>query len=246
MALGRRLRRLLDLRSLLVHWPWLVLLLALGLVRLSKGAAVVDLYALLSRPFWPGTAQSEWLRQAQHLEDQQKISLLQGQLNQLKADSALREQQGDWLTAAVISRRTEGWWQQLELGAGSLEGLHYGAVVTGPGGVLGRIASVTPSTARVTLLTDPSSRVGVTLKGSRGQGLLVGEGTSRPRLRFLDKDVEVQPGDVVLTSAASSLYPANLIVGVVQTVNSQALPAPEALVQLAAPVDAIDWVRVLR
>ena len=62
MALGRRLRRLLDLRSLLVHWPWLVLLLAIGLVRLSKGAAVVDLYALLSRPFWPGTAQSEWLR----------------------------------------------------------------------------------------------------------------------------------------------------------------------------------------
>jgi len=246
MALGRRLRRLLDLRSLLVHWPWLVLLLAIGLVRLSKGAAVVDLYALLSRPFWPGTAQSEWLRQAQHLEDQQKISLLQGQLNQLRADGALRQEQGDWLTAAVISRRTEGWWQQLELGAGSLEGLSYGAVVTGPGGVLGRIASVTPSTARVTLLTDPSSRVGVELKGSRGQGLLVGEGTSRPRLRFLDKDVDVQPGDVVLTSAASSLYPANLIVGVVQTVNSQAQPAPEALVQLAAPVDAIDWVRVLR
>jgi len=50
----------------------------------------------------------------------------------------------------------------------------------------------------------------------------------------------------VLTSAASSLYPANLIVGVVQTVNSQAQPAPEALVQLSAPVDAIDWVRVLR
>jgi rod shape-determining protein MreC len=146
----------------------------------------------------------------------------------------------------VISRRTEGWWQQLELGAGSLEGLSYGAVVTGPGGVLGRIASVTPSTARVTLLTDPSSRVGVELKGSRGQGLLVGEGTSRPRLRFLDKDVDVLPGDVVLTSAASSLYPANLIVGVVQTVNSQAQPAPEALVQLSAPVDAIDWVRVLR
>jgi len=246
MALGRRLRRLLDLRSLLVHWPWLVLILAIGLVRLSKGAAVVDLYALLSRPFWPGTAQSEWLRQAQHLEDQQKISLLQGQLNQLKVDGALRQEQGDWLTAPVISRRTEGWWQQLELGAGSLEGLSYGAVVTGPGGVLGRIASVTPSTARVTLLTDPSSRVGVELKGSRGQGLLVGEGTSRPRLRFLDKDVEVQPGDVVLTSAASSLYPANLVVGVVQTVNSQAQPAPEALVQLSAPVDAIDWVRVLR
>ena len=110
--------------------------------------------------------------------------------------------------------------------------------------MLGRIASVTPTTSRVQLLTDPSSRVGVELQGNRGHGLLLGEGVSRPRLKFLNNDVTVQPGDVVVTSAASSLFPANLIIGVVQSVDTQVGPAPEALVQLSAPVESIDWVRV--
>jgi rod shape-determining protein MreC len=33
---------------------------------------------------------------------------------------------------------------------------------------------------------------------------------------------------------------------VVQSVNERAVPAPEALVQLSAPVNAIDWVQVQR
>jgi rod shape-determining protein MreC len=244
MAQGRRFARLLNLQLLLAYWPWLLLIVLFFGVRFSKGAPLNDLYALVTRPFWPGTAQAEWLREAQHLEDEQRISLLQGQLQKVQTDQRQRQEKGPWTTAAVISRRSEGWWQQLELGSGSIQGLRVGAVVTGPGGVMGRISSVSPSTARVTLLTDPNSKVGVELRGNRAQGLLVGEGTSRPRLRFLDKDVAVQPGDVVITSAASSIFPANLVVGVVQSVDSAAVPAPEALVQLAAPVEAIDWVRV--
>ena len=43
--------------------------------------------------------------------------------------------------AAVISRSTaSGWWQQLELGKGSLQGLAQGDAVLGPGGLVGRIA----------------------------------------------------------------------------------------------------------
>ena len=82
------------------------------------------------------------------------------------------------------------------------------------------------------------------MMGTRGKGLWVGAGTGRPRVEFLEKDVEVLPGDVVITSAASTVVPANLIVGVVQQVNLDALPAPEALLQLTAPAGAVDWVRV--
>ena len=244
MALGRRLNRLLDRSLVLSTGPWLVVLAVVLGIRLSKGAPLADLYAQFSRPFWPGTAQSEWLQQASDLESQQRIALLEGELARLQDDRAQRQQSGPWITAPVISRRIEGWWQQLELGTGALAGIKPGAVVTGPGGVLGRVASVTPTTARVTLLTDPSSRVGVELQGNRGHGLLLGEGTSRPRLKFLNNDVTVQPGDVVVTSKASSLFPANLIIGVVQSVDTQAGPAPEGLVQLSAPVESIDWVRV--
>ena len=76
-------------------------------------------------------------------------------------------------------------------------------------------------------------------------GLLIGQGTARPVLHFLDKDTGVRPGDVVSTSPASTLLPANVTVGVIQTVNDQAVPAPEAVVQLSAPLDAVDWVQVV-
>jgi rod shape-determining protein MreC len=74
--------------------------------------------------------------------------------------------------------------------------------------------------------------------------MLVGLGTDRPMLRFIQQDVGVRPGDVVTTSPASTLLPPNLTVGVVQSVNDRAVPAPEAVVQLSAPVEAIDWVQV--
>ena len=44
--------------------PWLLLMVGLLLVRLSKGAGFSDAYALLSRPFWPGSAQREWVMAA--------------------------------------------------------------------------------------------------------------------------------------------------------------------------------------
>ena len=94
-------------------------------------------------------------------------------------------------------------------------------------------------------MTDPSSRIGVWVARTRQHGLLNGVGTSRPVLRFVDKDPQVLPGDVVLTSPASTLVPPNLPVGVVQAVDQRANPAPEAIVQLSAPVDAIDWVEIL-
>ena len=55
----------------------------------------------------------------------------------------------------------------------------------------------------------------------------------------------MRPGDVVVTSPASTMVPPNLTVGVIQTVDERAVPATDAVVQLSAPLDAVDWVQVL-
>ena len=226
--------------------PWLIVLVALVLVRLTKGAFINDLYALLSRPFWPGTAQSEWLRQAQATGDRLRLDQLERENRRLRGLLGLSKGLERGLAAPVISRDPSGWWQQLLIGRGSLAGIHPGDAVLAPGGLIGRVTSVTPTTATVLLLTDPGSRVGVWLGRSSHSGLLSGIGTARPVLRFLEKDPDAQPGDVVYTSPASTLVPPNLPVGVIQTIDEAADPAPEALVQLSAPVDAVDWVQVLR
>jgi rod shape-determining protein MreC len=245
MQAGRGFR-LPPLRLMLSGWPWLALVLALLLLRLSKGAGVADLYALLSRPFWPGTAQAEWLRSAQNLDQQTRLGQLETDNRRLRHLLALQQQGQAGLTAPVIARPAAGWWQQLLLGKGSLQGVHAGDAVVGPGGLVGRISALTPSTAVVQLLTDAGSRVGVWVPRTGEHGLLVGAGSPRPRLQFLDKDARVLPGDVVTTSPASTLVPPNLTVGVVQGVDARAVPAAEAVVQLSAPIAAIDWVQVIR
>ena len=240
-----RILRVPLLRKLVEAWPWWLLLLALVGVRLSKGAGFSDAYALLSRPFWPGSAQSEWLRSAQQLERQAGLQQLQADNQRLRGMLELERQGGGRVSAPVISRDPGGWWQQLELGKGSLEGIRAGDPVLAPGGLIGRVSSVTPSTARVQLLTDGGSRVGVWVARVQHHGLLVGQGTARPQLQFLENDTGVRPGDVITTSPASTLVPPNLLVGVVQTVTDDLGPAPDAVVQLSAPVDAVDWVQVV-
>ncbi len=233
------------LRSVQRLWPWLLLLVALGLVRFSKGAGFTDAFALLSRPFWPGSAQREWVQSATKQEDAARLLLLEQDNARLRGLLELDQQAaGDWLQAAVISRTASGWWQQLELGKGSIQGVAKDDAVVGPGGLVGRVQSVTPTTSRVRLLTAPGSRIGVWLPRTRQHGLLMGLGTSRPQLQFLDKDIQVKEGDLVSTSPASTLLPPNLPVAVVQSIDLRAVPAPTALVQLIAAPDAIDWVQV--
>ena len=226
-------------------FPWIALLGLLVLVRWSKGAGFADAYALLMRPFWPGSAQREWIQSAAQLQDQTRLRLLE-QDNQRLRDLLALEQgsAAERISAAVISRRPDGWWQQIELGKGALDGIRAGDPVLGPGGVLGRVDSVTPTTARVRLLTSPGSQVGVWIPRVQRHGLLIGTGTSRPKLQFLDKDPKVSPGDLVSTSPASILLPANEPIGVIQSLDLQAVPAPLASVQLIAAPEAIDWVQV--
>ncbi|MEB3262039.1 MAG: rod shape-determining protein MreC [Cyanobacteriota bacterium] len=224
--------------------PWLLIVLALVAVRISKGAGFADLYGIVSRPFWPGSAQGEWIRSAQRLGDQSRLLQLEADNRRLRSLLELQSRDPQLVGAPVISREPGGWWQQLLIGKGSLDGLAAGDAVMGPGGLAGRVASVTPTTAWVQLLTDGGSRLGVWLPRLGRHALLHGVGTPRPLLRFLEKDPGARPGDLVVTSPASTLVPPNLAIGVIQTVDDRAIPATEAVVQLSAPVQMLDWVQV--
>ena len=106
-----------------------------------------------------------------------------------------RSSNEDLIAAAVIARTTKSWWQQLELNKGELDGIAPGDAVMGPGGLIGLVNSVTPTTSRVRLLTASGSRVGVWLSRTKHHGILVGVGTNRPKILFLEKDPKVQKGD---------------------------------------------------
>ena len=228
-------------------WKTLTLVFVFGLIRFSKGALFIDAYSFLARPFWPGTAQKEWLQEGQNLAQEIKIRLLEQDNFRLREILSLQKISEDSkISAAVISRKTDGWWQQFELNKGKNDGIKTGDSVIAPGGLIGIIHSVTPTTSRVKLLTAPGSKVGVWIERIQTHGLLIGMGTNRTKLSFLEKNINLLPGDIVSTSPASTLVPPNLPIGVIQSIDTETNDVPFAIIQLIAAPEAIDWVQVLK
>ena len=214
-------------------------------IRFTKGALFTDVFSYISRPFWPGPSQKYWIESSVKLENLAKISLLEKDNERLRGILSLHNSSiGNFISAAVISRSYKGWWQQVVLSKGKRHGIKVGNPVKGPGGLLGVVQSVTPVTSQVRLLTAPGSKVGVWLPRAKKHGVLIGVGTNRPYINFLDKNPNVTPGDLVSTSPASTLMPPNIPVGIIQSINKNFIPSPRGIVQLLASPEAIDWVQV--
>jgi rod shape-determining protein MreC len=219
--------------------------LALGsalLLRQTGAAFLFELYQLLTRPFQPSQPREVVLENAKFRELQQRLTELESQnqkLQELIGYTANSKKPG--IAAPVVGRSADHWWQQIVLGRGSQDGVRTGYVVMAPGGVVGRVTSTTANSSRVLLLSDPSSRVGVTLSRSRNMGYMRGLSTNRAVMEFFDKVPDVRKGDVVSTSSLSQLFPAGLPVGRIESVNMRKSPAPEAVVELTAPVGSIEW-----
>ena len=118
------------------------------------------------------------------------------------------------------------------------------AIVMAPGGLVGRVVSVTPNSSRVLLISDATSQVGVAISRSRSMGFMRGEGSNRAIMQFFDKVPNVRKGDVVSTSPVSNRFPPGLPLGRVESVNLDKSPAPEAVVELTAPFNSLEWVMV--
>tara|TARA_B100000579_G_C22699634_1_gene789144 strand:- start:136 stop:885 length:750 start_codon:yes stop_codon:yes gene_type:complete len=242
-------RRKIGFHLLLKSRLWITFLFVALLfgIRFTKGSVYLDFYSLLLRPILPGTAQRDWIKEGDNIERNIRLKLLQEDNTRLRRALSLQELNNDQrISAAVISRSSRNWWQQLELNKGARDGVLKGQTVIGPGGLIGLIDSTTPLTSRVRLLTDPGHQIGAWIARTKRHGILTGMGTNRPKLIFLNKNSLVKLGDAVTTSPASTLLPPNLTIGIVQFVNEKALPSPYAIVQLTASPEAIDWVQILK
>jgi len=219
--------------------------MALGsalVIRQTQALPLFEVYRLATMLFRPSATQEALLANAQMQELQQRLTELESQNERLRTLLGYASASKAPGTATpVIGRSADHWWQQIILGRGSNGGVQVGDVVMAPGGVVGRVTAVTPTTSRVLLLSDPSSRVGVTVSRSRHMGYMRGQSTNRAVLEFFDKVPDVRRGDVVTTSSLSRLFPPGLPIGRVESVDLNKSPAPEAVIELSAPVSFLEW-----
>ncbi|GFE69169.1 rod shape-determining protein MreC [Chroococcus sp. FPU101] len=224
----------------------LVLLIA-WLIRQTSGGAIRELYALLSRPFQSESAklQEQQLTDRRVWELEQRLKDVEQQNKQLKIlVKYFESQKKPVVTAPVIGRSADEWWQQIILGRGSQDGIAVGAAVTGIGGLVGRVVDTTPNTSRVLLVSNPSSRVGASVSRSRSMGRIQGQGSQVAMMQFFEKVPDVKPGDVITTSSVSRLFPSGIPIGRVQKVMLEKNPAPEAKIEFTAAIDKLEWVIV--
>jgi rod shape-determining protein MreC len=211
----------------------------------TQAAVITELYYYLTHPFQVRSADENWMMEARFLELQERLIELESQNTQLRTLVNAQQPNGIKGTfAPIIGRSADQWWQQVLLGRGNREGVQVGASVLAPGGLVGRVITVTANTSRVLLISDPESSVGVMISRSRSQGYVRGQGSDQLVMRFFDKEPDVRPGDVVTTSSISTLFPAGLPVGVIESVQMRASPTPEAIVRLTAPISRLEWVTI--
>ncbi|MGF1478891.1 MAG: rod shape-determining protein MreC [Cyanophyceae cyanobacterium] len=217
---------------------------AVWLLYQTQGAAVWELYSSLFRLQPEQEPVLERLTDARILELEQQIAELQSQNQKLQKLLGYAREQPAAIAAPTIGRSVDSWWRQVTVGRGRQDGIQQGAAVSGIGGLVGRVVQVTPHTSRVLLASDPTHRVGVTVSRSRQPGFMEGQSSQVARLEFFEKDPDVRPGDTIVTSSLSRLYPSGLPIGQVKSIDLESGPAPVALVELSAPLDDLEWVLV--
>ena len=229
------------------NWILFAIFLFLVFVRISKGSLYKDFYYFISRPFWPGQFQKEVILQSIDQESFIKLNLLKKDNLRLREILSLKQlSNNNNISAAVISRKTGGWWRQIILNKGSKDGVEIGSTVTGPGGLLGRVSNTSYFTSSVTLLTSPESKLGVWVDRSQINGLLVGSGDDNPSLILYSKDADIKVGDFVSSSPASTLLPPNIPIGIVQSIDETLQSKKTAKISLLAKPHLIDWVQILK
>jgi len=157
--------------------------------------------------------------EAENARMQAQIIDLQQQLIEYEILSALLEfaranPEHKYIGASVIGRDPSPFLNYIIINRGSDRGM---PVVT-QNGLAGRIVQVTATGARVSLITDPVTRINVRIEPSRSAAVLSGSITGDITLEQIPQQAEVNPGNLILTSGLGGNYPQNIIVGQITSV----------------------------
>ena len=152
------------------------------------------------------------LRVAELEEAKRTLELENERLN-LLLDVRQNQSPGANLTASVTGISPGAVIKELTLGSGSRQEVRADMPVTTPDGLVGLVTDVLPRSSRVRAITDPQSRVGVSVVERGGQGVAVGLPGGKLRVTNFIEDEPVEIGDLVETSSRGGFFPRGISVG---------------------------------
>lgn len=119
--------------------------------------------------------------------------------------------------AQVIGRDASGLGNWISIDQGSLQGVEKNMpVIVGAGALVGRVADVAPSSARIMLISNPDSLVSGVALDTGASGIVKGEHGLGLLLDMVLQADTLHAGDSVVTSGLGGDLPEGLLVGTLQ------------------------------
>jgi rod shape-determining protein MreC len=187
----------------------------------------------------------------ENLHLQREAAILQRRISQLEEQAletqrlqgllAMREtSQAKYLAARVVGKDATNWFKTILIDRGSQSGLRRNQPVVAPDGVVGRVVEVTPTAAKIQLITDPVSAAGGLIQRTRVTGIVSGNLGAGLKVRYLPLLADVVVGDEVITSGMGGVFPKGVPLGRVTAVERRS----GALFQEATLAPKVDLARL--
>lgn len=125
------------------------------------------------------------------------------------------------IASRVIGRSADNWSSTVIIDKGENSGISRGLAVSGHLGLAGRVIEVTRNTSKVLLINDPGMAVSAVVQRSRQEGLVSGSLGNYLVMKYLPKDADIAPSDLILTSGLTGIYPKGLLIGTVISVGEE-------------------------
>lgn len=160
--------------------------------------------------------------QNQELKDE--IALLKQKINVLTEASienrrltrllSLKEKsQFRVIPAQVIGRSADSWSSSIVINKGTNSAIKRGMAVITYLGLAGRVTEAAKSSAKITLVSDPSLSISAIVQRSRQEGVVCGTLGANLIMRYLPEDSDIRIGDAVVTSGLSKAFPKGILIG---------------------------------
>ena len=151
-----------------------------------------------------------------------------------------------YVAARVIGQDISPFIRSVWIDRGSDGGLQQGMPVVTERGLVGRVAEVYSTIARIQLITDPQSSVNLRLQTSRADGALQAQLNGELWVDAIDQSASVTPGELVLTSGLGGAFPPDIPVGQILTVRKRDYELfQQAVVQPSADLENLLVVLVI-
>lgn len=164
---------------------------------------------------------SELKKRLDSLEtEKQKILELEKENERLKGLLELKAKRPhDLLAARVIGEDVVNWFKCIIIDKGQTSGIRQKMPVITRAGLVGQAVEVNRWHTKVMIVNDTNSAVDIYVVGKHTRGIVEGTGQSLLKLKYVLKNEDIEVGDRLITSGKDAIYPKDLALGIVTTVN---------------------------